>query len=155
MNWKWHSGKKRLENHSKNLFFSVFTLNFTPAVLQSWFLRKNGSLDQNSVGYLKNCRMPSFEGFKYFRLRIPFLDSEFGITCYKQQGFSNSLRMWVEFCAHCNKDSDQKSSWLCLMSIFVCCEMTLWQSFSLYDSTSIEPKQISWPVSRNFIFSPG
>ena len=39
----------------------------------SWFLRKNWFLDQVSVVYFKNCRMPPFAGLKYFRLGIPNL----------------------------------------------------------------------------------
>ena len=54
-------------------FHPLFQPDFTPALLLSWFFWKNWFLDQVSVFYLKNCRMPSFPGFKYFRMGIPFL----------------------------------------------------------------------------------
>ena len=76
-----------LGNHSKNTFFPVFTpyltKNLTWAILQSWFLWKNWSLDQISLEYLKNCRMPSFEGFKYFRFPIPFFSGECDTLFYE------------------------------------------------------------------------
>ena len=72
---------------------SRILLNFPPAVLQSWFFWKNWSLDQVSVEYLKNCRMPSFEGFKYFRLLIPFWPSTLLLTNHKNADQLNEMSL--------------------------------------------------------------